>query len=171
VSEQSSYLVKTLDLSSNGLGFPTIYKVNEIMFRNILLKYGQYIHEIIYKGHKLQPNIDYRLTDYISMYCFNVKNLNLTASRLHPSQIKILAEKCKNIEKLSLYLCSVCQFEDELTMLFEENKNLKDISLCREILCPSLLKLPEHKMRAIKLNVVYFTNALSIDIFSSVSIL
>jgi len=97
----SWYLIKTLVLSPNGLGFTTFHTIDNDMFTKLIAKCSKHIFRIIYKDYKLHSNIDNRLSNYISTHCFNVRSLDLSATILHSSQIKILAQNCKKIEKQS----------------------------------------------------------------------
>jgi len=158
-------MMKTLDLSPNGFGVPTYDMIKNDVLRTFMSKCGQHISRIIYKDHLFHSTINNKLLDYISTYCLNVTSLNLIGLEILPYEIRILAHNCKKIKKLSLQLYPKYEYERELTMLFEENKNLDDITLYQASLCRSLLKLPEHKMKAIKL----VCNQLPDNIFSSVS--
>jgi len=151
-------------------------RIHKKAFEKALSKCGTHISRIIYKRRdellyeSFCCNITLHLLPYISTYCFNVTSLDLTAAQPSRSDI-IRLSHCKKIKQLSLKLINP-QFENELTMLFEENKDLEDIALYGDRLCPSVMKLPEHKMKAITLecnvnHVVHFDDR----IFSSVSII
>jgi len=160
--------MKTLDLSPDVMGVPTLDMIYKCEVDELLSRCGTYINQIIYKkgNQKLHHSVECVLPFYITVYCFNVTSLELTASAFDPCALEILADNCKKIKKLSLRLCWQHEYEEQLTKLFEENKNLEDIELYDlRLLCPSLKKLPEHKMKAITLEVFKIRN----DIFSSVS--
>jgi len=144
-------MVKTLDLSPNGMGLSVGAKVSIDVIRQLLSKCGPNISQIIYDDIQLNPTFGDKLPKYISKYSYNVTTLNLTATDICPSKISILARNCKKIKKLGLRLSSACRYERNLTMLYQQNEDLEDIALYRKSLCRSLLNLPEHKMRAIKL--------------------
>jgi len=152
------------------MGVPALDMIHEYDFEKLISKCGKYICRIIYKerNQQLYFSLIRKLPSYIATYCFNVTSLDLTASIVLPREVEILAENCKKIKELRLRLHWGVLYEEQLTKLFEVNKNLEDIALYnREFLCPSLMKLPEHKMKAIKLESdIYFSN----NIFSSVSI-
>jgi len=147
-------------------------------FEKALSKCGKHISRIIYKGDpsNYEPlcwNIIYDLLNYIATYCFNVTSLDLSAAHMFPSELMTLAQKCKKIKQLCL-LISAYSYEDGLTVLFEENKDLEDITLYTKkiSIVTSLMRLPEHKMKAITLKCD-LNAAITIDprILSSVSII
>jgi len=160
--------MKILDLSADAIGVPRLDMINIKAFLNVLSKYGRYITQIIYKkgNQEFHASILYVLPFHITIHCLNVTSLEFTASIINPWGIEVLAENCKKLKQLRLKLCIVYDYKDELTKLFEENKNLENIVLYdMGFLCPSLKKLPEHKMKAITVQCIHMGN----DIFSSVS--
>jgi len=143
--------MKIFNLSPEAIGFPKLDMIEENALEKLLQKCGKYISRIVYNDKYELDLSQCRLTRCISMYCFNITSLDLTASIFIPSDIEILAENCKMIKELKLRFCSV-DYERELSKLFEENKNLEDIALYNmEYVCPSLMKLPEHKIKAFTL--------------------
>jgi len=170
VSEGSWYLMKTFDPSPAAWGFPPLYKTDEVVFHKIMSKWSKYISRVCYaaKPGKDVPYFENRLSDYISKYCFNVTNLDLTALRLFPRDIKIIAKNCKKLKRLKLNLNFIIQLDNELAQLFKENKNLEDIEINGiKALCRSLLKLPVQKMKTMILHCERLEN----EIFSQVSII
>jgi len=171
VSERSWYLVDTLDLSPAGWGFPIANKIDEALFRKIILKCGKYISQISYTAEypKLVIHFEKRLPNYISKYCPNVTNLDLSGILLFPRDVEIIAENCRKIKRLRLKLYLISSYHYELTKLFENNKDLEDIGIEKmSFLCRSLTKLPEHKMKTIMLECyIHFEN----ELFSQVSII
>jgi hypothetical protein len=163
--------MKTFDLSPAAWGFPAPDQTDEGVLHKIMLKWGKYISRIFYTAEypKLFSYFENRLPRYISTYCFNITNLDLTALFLFPRDIEIIAENCKKIKRLRLKLYLVSKYYNELVKLFEENKDLEDIGIYRmNFLCRSLMKLPEQKMKTIMLDCyTYFGN----KIFSQVSII
>jgi len=151
------------------MGVSRLDMIDENSFEKLLQKCGKYISRIIYKkgDQRIRYSILRKLPFYISTYCFNVSSLDLTQSIFYPSEVAILAKNCKKIKELKLLLSSIYNYEDQLTNLFEVNKDLEVLVLYR-LLCPSLIRLPEQKMKAITLNYCF---NFSLDIFSSVSII
>jgi len=168
VSERSWYLMKTFDLSPDAWGFPPIERLDEVEFRNIMLKWGKYISQIFYTTDhpKLLSFFENKLPHYISTYCFNVTNLDLTASFLFPPDVDIIAENCRKIKRLRLKVYLISSYYNEFIKLFENNKDLEDIGIQRmNHLCQSLTKLPEHKMKTIMLECYSrFENELLSDV-------
>jgi len=137
------------------MSIPKLTMLDDDTFANLVLKCGKHISRITYKkrDEDLHPLVLYKLSYYISRYCFNITNLDLSAIIIYPKEIKILAENCKNIEMLVFKLHMKYNYEKSLTMLFKENKNLEDITLYNmQYIYRSLMKLPVHKIKAITLN-------------------
>jgi len=163
--------MKTLDLSENAMGSPGLDMIPESEFCNLMSKWGKYIIQINYKrGYKkLRSPFENKLAHYISKYCSNVRDLDLTEARFFPQHIETLTKDCKQIKKLGLQCFSINNCEKELSKLFEANEKLEDITLYRlNHLCPSLLKLPKQNIKAIKLDC---QKSVSNDMFSKVSII
>jgi len=169
VAEESWYLIKVLDLSPDAMGVPALHSIDQNAIEKLMSKCGKHISQIIYKSgnQKLRSSVVRELPSYIATYCFNVTSLDLTASIIYPREIEILSQKCNKIKKIGLLLSSIYGYEDELTKLFEVNKDLEDITLYK-LLCPSLMKLPEQKVKAITLE---YCLDFPLHLFSSVSII
>jgi len=162
--------MKTLVLSPDVMGVPTLDMIYRCELDNLLSRCGKYITQIIYKkgNEELHQSVINELPFYITTYCYNIINLDLTASVFDPWALEVLAENCRKIKKLRFKVSLIHNYEEELTKLFEVNEELEDIALYRlQSVCRSLTKLPEHKMKAITLACFKFGN----DIFSSVSII
>jgi len=151
--------MKTLDLSLETAHVPALDKLDRNAFKNLISKCGKYISRIIYeeRNQKLHIPANIALPSYIAKYCFNVTSLNYTASYLFPRDIELLAENCNKIKELKLKLHTQCIYQSQLTKLFEVNKNLEYITLYElGYMCPSLMKLPEHKIKAITFEQLQF---------------
>jgi len=169
VSDESWYLKKTLVLSPNAMGISELDMIDDYVLEKVLQKCGKYLSQIIYNDiYKLRQCIEYKLVGYIATYCSNLTSLHLTASHFIPLEIEILAKNCKMIKELQLTLNHQYMYEDELTKLFEQNKNLETLALYNmDYICPSLMQLPEHKMKVITLKCMFDFK----DILQSVSII
>jgi len=144
--------------------------LDEDAFERYISKCGKYISRIIYeeKYPELHLSVKAELPRYIFTYCFNITKLDLTALNFFPQQVKILSENFKKIKELKLKLHIEYTYEEQLTKLFEVNKNLEVLELHdMHHICPSLMKLPQHKMKAITLASIYIVH----DVFYSVSII
>jgi len=164
-------MMKKLDLSRDAMGISALETINEKAFEKLISKCEKYISRIIYRDdyYILQSCARYKLIGYISTHFFNITSLNLTALTISPEDVNILAEHCKKLKILSLTLYLQCAYEEQLTKLFEVNKNLENIALYNmEYVCHSLMKLPEHKMKAITIDCFY---DIEDNILSSVSML
>jgi len=152
--ENSWCRMTSLDLLQSTWSISAYPRINNRIIAKVLSKCGQFLTEIDFSNQKFCFNKCQMKTD---CSCSNSMILNIITLNLVSQNLNLLIQNCKNIKKLSIGWLYNC--EEELSNLFQSNKNLEYLAIYKSIfLGSSLLKIPYiHTIILEKCTVTYLS--------------